>query len=612
MLLYFCWVIKVTAYYIIISFLLFVTVDYKYIYSFIDSKILYSTSGSKLDYETSRENNLQKLVKELKSYHIIDWCILLVCIVFLNLLLAIISSYFLNKTPIILNIFSKELNLTDILSSVWFEFKVLYFISLSIFCIIVIFITRIKILKFSKRYVKKILKENEEESKVISGYIIAKNENDEVITITDNALYQNVLITGSIGSGKTSGAICNLTYNLIKSGKGGLILDIKGNFVDTVKEMCRRTSRTSDLKIISKTGNSYFPILDKNIEPLEQAGKIKQIITLLSSNTNTDPYWMDKVENVLMNLFILILYDKGTLDILDMHNLVTDDIYLKKLMDSIRKKIKENPPNDKVSYEVANAISFIQNEFFNLDLRVKSIIKSEITRFTIPLITDYDIYCRFCKGKDLEKIKFSSKDIVVLSLNIGENKALAKILATSLKLSFQRYILSRIGNASDMFFIADEFQEFCNAEDSHFLSLSREAKCMNIIAVQSYSSIKNTLKDNATTNVLVQNLVNKIWFRNDDNYTISEAIKQIGKTEVIRENSSIQESGSESKKYMFKEGFKNKKSSISKTLSYSKTKENIYDENFFTRELATFEALIFMTDGIKVQVPQKVIFERWK
>lgn len=602
-----------SAYYLIFTFALFIIVDYKYIYSFVDSKILYSTSGSKLNYETSRENDFQKILNEFKSYHIIDICILLVCALVLNLLIAIISSYFLGQTPIILNIFSKELNLTDILSSVWNKFKVIYFVSMSIFSVIVITVFRLKILNFAKRYVKGILKEESVHEELDeSGYIIAKTEDDEVVSITDDAMYQNVLITGSIGSGKTSGAICNILYNLIKSGKGGLILDVKGNFVDTVKEMCIRTNRLNDLKIISKTGNSYFDILEDNVEPLEQAGKIKQIITLLSSNTSTDPYWLDKVENVLMNFFVLLLYAKQKLDILDVHNLVTDDTYLKNVINDIKKKARDEPPSAKQAYELANALSFIQNEFFNLDLRVKSIIKSEITRFTIPLITDYDIYNRFCKGKDLERITFLPNEIVVLSLNIGENRALAKILATNLKLSFQKYILSKIGNAFPMFFVADEFQEFCNTEDGHFLSLSREAKCMNIIAVQSYSSIKNTLKDSATVNVLVQNLVNKIWFRNDDNYTISEAIKQLGKMEVIRENSSIQESGTESKKYIFKEGFKNKKSSISKTLSYSKTKENIYDENFFTRELATFEALAFITDGMKVKEPKKIIFERWK
>jgi len=161
-------------------------------------------------------------------------------------------------------------------------------------------------------------------------------------------------------------------------------------------------------------------------------------------------------------------------------------------------------------------------------------------------------------------------------------------------------------------FIADEFQEFCNIEDSHFLSLSREAKCMNIISTQSYSSLNSSLKDKEAARVIIQNLVNKIWFRNDDTYTIEEAIKQLGKTNVIRENKSISETGQDTKKYIFKQGFKNSKSSISKTLNYVESKENEYDENFFTRELKTFEALAFTSDGDSICEPKKIIFKRWE
>ena len=70
----------------------------------------------------------------------------------------------------------------------------------------------------------------------------------------------------------------------------------------------------------------------------------------------------------------------------------------------------------------------------------------------------------------------------------------------------------------------------------------------------SYSSIRNTLKDEMATNVIIQNLVNKIWFRNDDNYTIQEIIQQLGKKDVQKETTQISEGAQESKKYLFKTG----------------------------------------------------------
>ena len=311
-----------------------------------------------------------------------------------------------------------------------------------------------------------------------------------------------------------------------------------------------------------------------------------------------------------MNMIVIMKY-LDSLNLMTLHRIVSEDAFLKETLDKVKKRLKENTPDDKTAFELAGAISFVENEYFKLDSRVHTIIKSEITRLTIPLVTDYYIYNQFCVKKDKEAISFADNKIIVLSINIGENKALAKIIATFIKLSYQKHILSNISLKNPSFFIADEFQEFCNVDDAEFLSLSREAKCMNIISTQSYSSLKNVLKDQNAANVIIQNLVNKIWFRNDDNYTIAEAIKQLGKINVTKENTTISESSQESKKNMLGKGFKNKKSSISKSLNYVQSKENEYDENFFSRELKTFEALTFVSTNEGI-ITRKVIFERWK
>ncbi len=39
-------------------------------------------------------------------------------------------------------------------------------------------------------------------------------------------------------------------------------------------------------------------------------------------------------------------------------------------------------------------------------------------------------------------------------------------------------------------FICDEYDKFASKTDCEFFSLSREAKCINIVSTQSYSSLK--------------------------------------------------------------------------------------------------------------------------
>ena len=593
------------AYYLIITFVIFVLVDYKYIYSYIDSKFLYTTTGSKLSKEISSKNSTYTI----KSYDKLDICIFLFVFIIVFSLNFTISWVAFNTNPLTIKII-KQINLREIISGYEGKIKLVYNICCGL-CIL--FLTnkyRRKLRTFVAKSIDKMLGQKPVVREKQIGYVIARDENDEIVSITDETLYQNVLITGSIGSGKTSGAIARLTYNLIESGKGGLILDVKGNFVDTTYSMAKRLGREQDVCILSKNSNWYFELLDSRVSSLELASRLKQVITLLSTNNNSDSYWLDKVENVLMNLIIMLKYI-NSLNLMTLHRLVSEDAFLKQTLEQVKLKLKAQVPDDKTAFELAGAISFLENEFLNLDNRVNSIIKSEITRLTIPLVTDYDVYNQFCVQGNKQKIKFDCNKIIILSINIGENKALAKIIATFVKLAFQKYVLSNISCNNPTFFIADEFQEFCNTDDAHFLSLSREAKCINIISTQSYSSLKNELKDQNAANVIIQNLVNKIWFRNDDNYTISEIIKQLGKINVTKENRTISEAGQESRKNILGSGFRNKKSSISKALNYVMVKENEYDENFFSRELKTFEALTFIStkEGIVIK---KVIFERWK
>ena len=71
--------------------------------------------------------------------------------------------------------------------------------------------------------------------------------NEEVI-IPEKGLYQNILVTGTIGTGKTSSALYPFTKQLMAYGLGMLILDVKGNFHQKVKEFAKEYHR--EVKVI--------------------------------------------------------------------------------------------------------------------------------------------------------------------------------------------------------------------------------------------------------------------------------------------------------------------------------------------------------------------------
>ena len=125
-------------------------------------------------------------------------------------------------------------------------------------------------------------------------------------------------------------------------------------------------------------------------------------------------------------------------------------------------------------------------------------------------------------------------------------------------------------------------------------------------AVPPHRSLKNTLKDETAVKVITQNLINKLWFRTDDIFTIEEAQKQLGKEEKLQTSTSISENSKETKYSYFTNSLNSKDSNITESLNTYIQKDYVYDTNFFTQELETFTCISFLSDGSKILKPSKL------
>ena len=193
-------------------------------------------------------------------------------------------------------------------------------------------------------------------------------------------------------------------------------------------------------------------------------------------------------------------------------------------------------------------------------------------------------------------------------MNISEYRNLSKIIAAYLKLDFQTEVMTNLSknNIHKTAFICDEYSEYVTKSDSNFFSLSREAKCINIISTQSYSSIKNTLHDETATKVIIQNLVNKLWFRTDDIFTIEEAQKQLGKEEKSKISKTISENAKSTTFSYITNTLNSHDSNLSESFNTYTQNDYIYDTNFFTVNLETFHCLAFLSNGNQILPPKKI------
>ena len=607
----------------IIIFIEFLFLLFFFIYKLIflvDSKFIFSENGSKLNRYINKSNLLKSAYNfdsAKNSFKILFSIKNIICSPekrkqLINILLATLSIIAIKialtfkvlfKNFCYITIFGKNIDLVSIFEEKYIVFICMYYL-LSTFFVLYILI------KLSN--IKKSINKKEENITLKDRVYLGKTTGDLPIYLNYDGLYQNVLITGSIGSGKTSSAISNILDGLLKNNTYGLLIDVKGNYIDTVRKIAKKYKKENDIVLISMENDfKYNPLNKPKLSSIELANYMIKVLKVLSNgNSNSDPFWLDKSESYIRDFITLIrVYNNGFVNFMELHKLVTSNNYIEEKLSMVKDKILNNEFNDSSLFEINSAINNIKNEYMKLDERVIGIIKSEITRLTNIFVADYNVYDKFCTENNI--LNFLDSKIVVLSMNIGQNRFLSKVISTYLKLDFQQQILSRKNLNNPVFFICDEFQEIVNSEDANFFSISREYKSINVISAQSYTSIINSLQDENSARVIIQNLVNKIWFRNDDMFTVKEIINQIGKEEKNIETVSYTETGQNSRYSILNNKFKDYKTGLSKSYSVNKKDEYKINEEYITNKLNTFEAMCFLSDGNKIDIIEKLKMKRW-
>lgn len=456
------------------------------------------------------------------------------------------------------------------------------------------------------------------------GLLIGKDSFNNNVYIPEKSLYQNILVTGSIGSGKTASAMYPFTKQLISyechspSRKlGFLILDVKGNYYNKVLEFANSFNRASDVIVIGLNSNYKYNPLDKpDIKSSVLANRIKSILLLFSPN-NSESYWLDKVEQIL-ECFIDFcrIYNNGYVTFDEIHKLTVSYDYYVERLHSVRETFISGDLSHDSCFLLYHLVTFLESDYFSLDDRTHNLLKSEITRVTNCFVSDYDVKRVFCPTKEEESFYgfsdvIENGKIVVLNMNIAEYRNLSKIMAAYLKLDFQTDVLRRLASSSTNYvrpvcFISDEYQEYVTSSDADFYSQSREAKCINIVSTQSYTSILNSLNNQNATMVIVQNLINKLWFRTDDKFTIEDARNQIGKEDKKKVSKTFSENSRSNNFDHFSRDFLAVGSSLSTSINSSIHHDFVYDSNFFTQELQTFSCLAFLSDGNSILKPTKL------
>ena len=200
--------------------------------------------------------------------------------------------------------------------------------------------------------------------------------------------------------------------------------------------------------------------------------------------------------------------------------------------------------------------------------------------------------------------------ICALNFPVSLNAGLARILGTMLKLDFERAVLLRIPEIErnkqkyfrQVFLMCDEYQTFATVGESDpigdekFFSLSRQSKCVSIVATQSISSLKSTLSGESYR-TLLQTFRTKIFLALSDDFSTRFASELCGREDKPFVTYNISESGQDSKLSLLTGKTVSDRGSISASKSYSMRQDYRFSQKFLA-ELANAQAIVLPYDGL--------------
>jgi hypothetical protein len=222
-------------------------------------------------------------------------------------------------------------------------------------------------------------------------------------------------------------------------------------------------------------------------------------------------------------------------------------------------------------------------------------------------------------GTPLPPLRQLIEDGKVLALNfpVVSNPGLAKTIGTLLKQDFQRAMIGRIPEMDrdpgrhfrPALFLCDEYHAFATVGESDptgdekFFALSRQAKCIPIVATQSISSLRSTLQGEAWR-TLLQTFRTKIFLALSDDFSARTASELCGKEEQFKLNYSIAENGQDARVSLLTGRTTAHKSSVSASKSYNLQRDFIFEPKVFA-ELKNAQAIVLAYDGLNPQPPAR-------
>jgi type IV secretory pathway TraG/TraD family ATPase VirD4 len=349
------------------------------------------------------------------------------------------------------------------------------------------------------------------------------------------------LITGDTGSGKTRSGINQLLYQVFENDEnwGGLCIDDKGIYWETLVEMAKEFNREDDLILLQvkpdnaphgwKPLHTYNLLSDPTIPPSTYAKFIVDTVTSLGQRAEQSFFKSQAQTHIGLGLEAL---DRGgmAVSLENVRSFLLNDA----TMDWLLKELTTDYPTVRDKYIVKHFTERYRNQPPEQMGGVKETIANYLQFFLTPDIAE--IFCAPKNTFEFHQIDLGKIICVAMPQKYQMER---RYINTFLKMLFYTHALRRFDRpkeerAKDNLLIlwADEAQRFVTASDEgmsdyNCVDVMREARATLVAAAQSSTSFIPPLGEEKAQ-VLTLNLRNRIIFKAADEAGAVESANFLG------------------------------------------------------------------------------------
>jgi hypothetical protein len=205
--------------------------------------------------------------------------------------------------------------------------------------------------------------------------------------------------------------------------------------------------------------------------------------------------------------------------------------------------------------------------------------------------------------------------VCALNLPVSANPGLARAIGTFVKQDFQRAVLNRIPQMEQgperpwrqVLFLCDEYHAFATvgesdpSGDEKFFALSRQARCIPVVATQSISSLRSTLPGESWR-TLLQTFRTKIFLALSDDFSARTASELCGKEEQLKPHYSLSETGQDAGVSVLTGRASAHRATLAASKGYNVQRDFVFEPKVFS-ELKNAQAIVLPYDGLNPHPP---------